>query len=70
MPLSRRKPRKVIKIREAAEAIGCSSESIRTGAVGDFTLFKLNPEKQTSPLLMYQAELDVYLDRRDRLAGF
>lgn len=61
----RRKPKKPIRISKAAEIIGCSSESIRTGAVGPFTLFKLNPDRVTSPWLTYQAELDAYLERRE-----
>lgn len=66
MALATRKKRKVIRVREAAEIIGCSSESIRTGAVGAFRTFKLNPEKTTSPLLMFEADLEAFLDKRER----
>jgi hypothetical protein len=45
--------------------IGCSSESIRTGAVGQFEMFKLNPDKVTSPWMMYEAELHDYLERTE-----
>jgi len=65
MPLLHRKPRKAIRISKAAELIGCSSESIRSGAIGNFTLFKLNPDKPRSLWLMYEADLLAYLERRD-----
>lgn len=66
MALFTRKPKKVIRITRAAELIGCSSESIRTGAVGDFQIFKLNPKKQTSPLLIFEDELERYLQKREK----
>ena len=46
--------------------IGCSSESIRSGAVGDFRLFKLNPDKTTSPMMMFEDELNNYLEKREK----
>ncbi len=67
MALYSKKPKKVIRITQAAELIGCSSESIRTGAVGDFRLFKLNPEKATSPVLMFEEELMAYLQKREKV---
>lgn len=66
MALIRSKLKKTIRMRKAAEIIGCSSESIRTGAVGKFRLFKLNPDRVTSPWLMHEAELTAYLERRER----
>lgn len=66
MALIRSKPKKTIRIRDAAKYIGCSSESIRTGAVGQFRIFKLNPGRVTSPWLMHEAELTAYLERRER----
>jgi hypothetical protein len=63
--LVRRRPRRAIRITKAAELIGCSSESIRIGAVGKFQLFKLNPDRATSPWLMYESELTEYLERRE-----
>jgi hypothetical protein len=63
--LVRRKPIKRIKISKAAELIGCSSESIRNGRVGPFRLFKLNPDRVTSPWLMYEADLNAFLERRE-----
>lgn len=66
MSLFKRKPKKVIRITKAAKIIGCSSESIRTGAVGGFLLFKLNPEKTTSPLLIFENELEAYLEKREK----
>lgn len=65
MALFKRKLRKAIRITAAAKIIGCSSESIRTKAVGDFQIFKLNPEKATSPLMMFEAELEAYLEKRE-----
>jgi hypothetical protein len=65
MSLLKLKPRKRIRITKAAKMIGCSSESIRTGAVGPFKIFKLNPEKATSPFLMYEADLNEYLERKE-----
>jgi hypothetical protein len=65
MALFTRKPKKTIRITRAAKLIGCSSESIRTGAVGDFRLFKLNPDKATSPVMMFEEELHAYLEKRE-----
>lgn len=62
MSLIKRKPRKAIRITEAAKLIGCSSESIRTGAVGRFTTFKLNPQRRNSPLYCYEAEVMRFLE--------
>lgn len=69
----KRKPRKTIRVRRAAEIIGCSSEAIRRGIIGliypggvkPFTMFKLNPHVPTSPLLMFESELDEYLEKRE-----
>jgi hypothetical protein len=69
MSLIRRKPKKRIRISKAAELIGCSSESIRTGAVGKFRMFKLNPDKTTSPWMMYESELNDYLERTEARAA-
>lgn len=66
MSLIRRQSRRAIRIRKAADLIGCSPESIRTGAVGNFTRFQLNPDKRTSPTMIYESELLDYLERRDR----
>lgn len=66
MALIRSKVKKTIRVREAAKFIGCSSESIRTGAVGNFRIFKLNPDKATSPWLMHEAELEAFLERREK----
>lgn len=59
-------PKKAIRITAAAEIIGCSAQAIRIGLVGNFKMFKLNPDRKTSPLLMYESELNHYLDVRDR----
>lgn len=69
MSLLKRKPRKLLRVREAAAAIGCSSKSIRTGAIGNFTLIPLNPGRETTPLLVYEAEVVAFIERRERLAG-
>lgn len=68
MSLVRRKRRKQIRITRAAKLIGCSSESIRTGAIGKFELFKLNPDSERSPWMMFEAELEAFLDRREQRA--
>lgn len=62
MSLIKRKPRKVIRITEAAKAIGVSSETIRNG-LGGFQLFKFDEDKLTSPLYMYEAELEQFLKK-------
>jgi hypothetical protein len=61
----KRKPRKQIRISEAARRIGCSKESIRTGAVGGFQTFKLN-DKQTSPLMCYEAEVAAFIENTEK----
>ena len=62
MPLIKRKPRKTIRISQAAKMIGCSPESIRTGSIGGFQTFKLN-DGRTSPLYCYEAEVIEFLRR-------
>jgi hypothetical protein len=66
--LVKRRPRRAIKISKAAQLLSCSSESIRTGAIGRFTLFKQDPAKRNSAWLVYEAEVIDFIDRREREA--
>jgi hypothetical protein len=66
--LVRRAPKRAIKISKAAQMMACSSESIRTGAIGKFTLFKQSPTKRNSAWLVYEAEVLDFIDRREREA--
>lgn len=67
MALLKRKPRTTMRITEAARLIGCSSESIRTGAIGNFRTFKLKAAP-TSPVFCFRAEVEEFLRRRDAVA--
>lgn len=51
-----KKPRKKIRLKEAAEILGCSSQSILTGAVGNFKMVRLN-NKKTSPFYVFEADV-------------
>lgn len=62
MGLLKRKPRKAIRISEAARKIGCSSESIRTKRIGNFEMFRLT-DGPTSPLYCFEAEVDAFIAR-------
>ena len=46
--------------------LSCSSESIRTGAVGDFKLVQMNPGKTTTPWLVAEAEVLAYIEQREK----
>jgi hypothetical protein len=64
--LVRRSPRRAIKIGQAAALLACSSESIRTGAIGRFKLFKQDPAKRNSAWLVHEAEVLDFIERRER----
>ena len=65
MPLFKKKPRKPIRISEAARLIGCSSESLRTGAIGNFRMFRMDPAKPNSPWMCYERDVLDFIERRE-----
>jgi hypothetical protein len=56
MSLIRRKPTKRIRLKEAGEVIGCSARTVRR-MIEEKMLrgFQLNPDRATSPYLLYEA---------------
>jgi hypothetical protein len=62
MSLIRRKPTKKIRVSEAARLIGCSSKSIKRGAIGNFRLFRLK-DSRTSPYYVLAADVERFLEQ-------
>lgn len=63
--MSDKRPRKYYRLKQAAELLGCSAESIRNGSFA-FKLRKQNCERATSPWLVEVREVDAFLERRER----
>lgn len=64
MGLVRREPRKRIRLAKAAKMIGCSTDTLLRWDL--FKTFKLNPEKRTSPWMVYEAEILAHIARTER----
>ena len=54
-----------MRITAAAKLLGVSSESIRTGAVGNFQTFKLK-DARTSPVYCWAAEVKAYMQALEK----